>query len=101
VIFREGLLGGLNAKVRGNADANDREKDREKDRDRDNDKDVHAAMQIGDGPGASPAGSRALMARSGWVRGCSPPKDGGYPTAMMLLLMAARKGRWLIDALMR
>jgi hypothetical protein len=29
---------------------------------------------------------------------CSPPKDGGYPTSMMIFLMGARKGRGLTDA---
>jgi hypothetical protein len=81
VIFREGLQGVLNAKVKVSVSANDNGKDNGKDNDNDNDrakvkgkgkgkgngngKDVHAARHIEDGTGACLAGSRMPMARSG------------------------------------
>jgi hypothetical protein len=69
----------VKVKVNVSVNDNDQGKDKDKDRGNDNDKDVHAARHIEDGTGACLAGSRMLIARSGWVRGEFSPDGGGYP----------------------
>jgi hypothetical protein len=58
VIFQEGLLDGINAKVK--VTVNDTVKDRDEDRDND----LDASRQIDDGTGVSLIGSRVVIARS-------------------------------------
>jgi hypothetical protein len=69
--------GNVSVKGSDNYNDNDMDNDNDKGRGKDKDKDVHAARHIEDGTGACLAGSRMLIARSGWVRGEFSPDGGG------------------------
>jgi hypothetical protein len=95
VTFREGLLGGLKAKIK----INHKDKVKVKVKVKVGAKDVHAGRQIHDATGVCLAWWYTLMliGRWGCGVGCSCRSDGGYPKGMILLLMAGRMGRWPID----